>query len=82
MHQLASAFRVTRPAISQHLGVLRSAGLVTESRAGRERVYKLQAKALREIHSWISQYEEFWTDRLTRLGDVLDSEGRRERHQA
>ena len=81
MHQLANAFRVTRPAISQHLGVLRAAGFVAETRAGRERVYRLQGKALREIHTWISQYESFWDDRLARLGDVLDSEATRERHR-
>ena len=82
VHQLATAFRVTRPAISQHLGILRSAGLVAESRAGRERMYRLHAKGLREIHSWIAQYEAFWDDRLGRLGAVLDAEARRERHRS
>jgi len=82
VHRLATAFRVTRPAISQHLGVLRSAGLVAESRAGRERVYRLQAKALREVHTWLSQYEAFWDDRLALLGSALDAEARRERDQA
>lgn len=79
VHRLATAFRVTRPAVSQHLRVLRAAGLVAESRAGRERLYRLQAKALREVHQWVVQYEAFWDDRLSRLGGVLDSEARRER---
>jgi DNA-binding transcriptional ArsR family regulator len=43
VHALADAFHVSRPAISQHLRVLRDAGLVSETRVGRERFYRLQA---------------------------------------
>jgi hypothetical protein len=61
--------------------VLRSAGLVAETRAGRERMYRLHARGLREVHTWIIQYEAFWDERLERLGAVLDTEARRERHR-
>lgn len=82
VHRLATRFRVTRPAISQHLRVLRDADLVTETRAGRERVYRLHARALRQVFHWVKQYEAFWDDRLDHLGDVLDTEAARERHSS
>jgi DNA-binding transcriptional ArsR family regulator len=78
VHELASAFDVTRPAISQHLRVLRDAGLVAETRVGRERWYRLQAAALQEVHAWVSRYEAFWDERLTQLGAALEREAARE----
>lgn len=70
---LAAAFPMTRPAISQHLRILRQAGLVTERKVGRERHYRLRAAPLREVSAWVGQYEQFWRDRLDRLGEHLDA---------
>ncbi|HKG95932.1 MAG TPA: metalloregulator ArsR/SmtB family transcription factor [Gemmatimonadaceae bacterium] len=78
VHELAGTFRVTRPAISQHLRVLLRAGLVGETRAGRLRLYRLRGSALREVYDWVRQYEAFWDTRLARLGTVLEREARRE----
>jgi DNA-binding transcriptional ArsR family regulator len=72
VHELADAFRVTRPAISQHLRVLRDARLVRETRVGRERHYRLQGAALREAAEWIARYERFWSESLERLGPALE----------
>jgi DNA-binding transcriptional ArsR family regulator len=72
VYELAEAFNVTRPAISQHLRVLRDADLVRETRSGRERRYRLHAPGLREVAVWIARYEQFWEERLGRLGAVLD----------
>ncbi len=72
VNELASPFRMTRPAISHHLRILREAGLVKVTRAGRERHYRLSATRLKEIHAWLAQYERFWTDHLSALGDYLD----------
>ena len=72
VNDLARRFSVTRPAISQHLRVLRRAGLVRETRVGRERRYRLRAVGLRGVHAWIHQYEAFWDTRLRQLGDTLD----------
>jgi DNA-binding transcriptional ArsR family regulator len=57
---LAESFQMSRPAISQHLRVLREAGLVTERKVGRERRYRLRAGPLREVRDWVGQYESFW----------------------
>ncbi|HJU66395.1 MAG TPA: metalloregulator ArsR/SmtB family transcription factor [Gemmatimonadaceae bacterium] len=79
VHELADAFRITRPAVSQHLRVLRDARLVRETRVGRERHYRLQGAALREVAEWIARYERFWTEGFDRLGPVLDELQRSER---
>jgi DNA-binding transcriptional ArsR family regulator len=76
---LARHFDVTLPAISQHLRVLRDAGLVTVRPAGRERWYRLQAAPLRPVAEWIAEYEPFWRGRLDALGAHLDGEARNEK---
>jgi DNA-binding transcriptional ArsR family regulator len=69
---LAGSFKMTLPAVSQHLRVLRKAGLVKERRAGRQRIYTLRAEPLREIADWVGYYERFWNTRLKKLRDHLD----------
>ncbi|MFJ4771059.1 ArsR/SmtB family transcription factor [Streptomyces uncialis] len=70
---LASRFDMARPSFSEHLRVLREAGLVSESRAGRQRLYRLEASALYEVQEWLHPFERFWRDRLRSLSDVLDT---------
>jgi DNA-binding transcriptional ArsR family regulator len=79
VHTLAAPFAMTRPAISQHLRILRDAGLVVEHRVGRERRYQLRAAPLREVSDWVSQYERFWQQHLTRLGVFLDEHAAEDR---
>ncbi|HEX3789238.1 MAG TPA: metalloregulator ArsR/SmtB family transcription factor [Pseudonocardiaceae bacterium] len=71
--ELAEPFRMSRPAISQHLRVLREAGLVSERKAGRRRIYRLAAGGLRDAHSWLGGYQRFWQVRFAALGDYLDA---------
>ena len=54
-NRLAEPFKVSRPAISQHLDVLVDAGLVTERREGRARLYRLNPVPLREVREWVEQ---------------------------
>ena len=70
--ELVGNFQVSQPAISQHLGVLREAGLVTERRAGRRRLYRLRAQPLRDVYDWVGHYQRFWDRRLAALGEHLD----------
>lgn len=72
VNALAEPFRMSRPAISQHLAILRSAGLVESRRDGRERYYRIVAVKLREVHDWVSHYERFWQQKLRALGDYLE----------
>ncbi|MFC5832239.1 ArsR/SmtB family transcription factor [Nonomuraea insulae] len=70
--RLAERFDMSRPSVSEHLKVLRDAGLVAETRRGRERHYRLEAAPLMEIRDWLSPYERFWRERLTALTALLD----------
>lgn len=74
VHQLADDFAISRPAVSQHLQVLRNADLVAEERVGRERRYRLRPQPLREVTEWVRHYEQFWSTRLTALRDLLDEQ--------
>ncbi len=71
VRSLAAPFAMTLPAVSQQLKILRRAGLVTVRRAGRWRVYRLNAEPLREISKWLESYDRFWTARLKALGEDL-----------
>lgn len=73
--ELVPHLGVTMGAVSQHLRVLREAGLVTQRKDGRHRRYRVDASPLREVADWTEPYARFWKDRLRRLGRHLD--GRR-----
>jgi DNA-binding transcriptional ArsR family regulator len=72
VNRLLPLFQMSQPAVSQHLRVLREVGLVTEHRAGRQRIYSLSAEGLAEVARWVTQYERFWNRRLDRLAEYLD----------
>jgi DNA-binding transcriptional ArsR family regulator len=74
VNALASDFSQSRPAISRHLRVLRSAHLVRERRCGRERHYSLEPKPLRDVAQWIEQYRLFWQSSLANLKRHLETE--------
>jgi DNA-binding transcriptional ArsR family regulator len=78
VQRLASSFQMSLPAISQQLTVLRRAGLVTSQRAGRWRVYRLNAEPLRQAMVWLQAYERFWVARLHVLGQDLERPGSEE----
>jgi DNA-binding transcriptional ArsR family regulator len=71
---IAARFAVTRPAVSQHLRILLDAGLVSERRRGRERLYRLRPEGVREVYDWLAHYRRFWDERLVRLAQHLDEE--------
>lgn len=71
---LAAPFSASQSAISQHLGILRDAGLVRVRAEGRQRVYQLRPAPLKRVQRWISHYERFWNQKLDALGAYLDKE--------
>jgi len=68
---IAARFRISRPAISQHLQVLLAAGVVAQSRKGRENLYRLVPDRLAPVRDWIRHYERFWDHHLDRLQQLL-----------
>lgn len=71
---LAEQFELSRPAISEHLGVLRSAGLVRDRVDGRERIYELDAGPLADVNDWLRPFERYWRQQLSNLSDYLSKE--------
>jgi DNA-binding transcriptional ArsR family regulator len=57
VNELAGHFDMRRPSVSEHLRVLRDAGLVVERKVGRQRLYQLDAEPLREVSDWLGPYE-------------------------
>ena len=79
--QIASAFPVSRPAISKHLRLLRRAHLVREQREGRHRVYRLNPEPLKAVDSWLEQYRKFWQVNLSSLKTFVETEYAKETSQ-
>ncbi len=73
--EIASHFEVTRPAISQHLTVLKATGLVVERREGTRRLYRARPAGLEELRSYL---EGFWEGRLRLLKHAAEAEERRQ----
>jgi DNA-binding transcriptional ArsR family regulator len=72
---IAEGFRISRPAISRHIGVLRRARLIVERREGRRRIYTLDPEPLRTIDEWLSEYRQMWRRNLTSLKHYAESGG-------
>jgi DNA-binding transcriptional ArsR family regulator len=70
--ELASGFRMSRPAVSKHLRVLRSARLVREKREGRQRIYQLEPERIQEVAKWAEAYRTFWHQNISRLKQHLE----------
>ncbi len=69
--EIASHFEVTRPAVSQHLTVLKEAGLVSERRNGVRRLYRARPEGLADLKTFL---DEFWGDRLAALKREVERE--------
>ncbi|MBV8595987.1 MAG: helix-turn-helix transcriptional regulator [Candidatus Eremiobacteraeota bacterium] len=74
---IAAHFDVTRPAISQHLSVLKDAGLVAERREGTKRLYSARPQGLAQLRAFL---ETFWDARLRRLQRAAEASERSTRH--
>jgi len=71
---IADEFPLSRPNISKHLGVLKSAGLVSRCQKGRNQFYTIEAAPLAAAQSWLSRYEQFWQISLQNLKQHLENE--------
>jgi DNA-binding transcriptional ArsR family regulator len=75
---IAERFDVTRPAVSQHLRVLKDAGLVTERREGTRRYYRARPDTLEDLRRFL---DDFWADRLVLLRDAAEADERDKRRE-
>ncbi|HTY70041.1 MAG TPA: metalloregulator ArsR/SmtB family transcription factor [Alphaproteobacteria bacterium] len=72
--EIAANFRMSRPAVSKHLRLLRAAGLVVTQKEGTQRICALNAKPLRAVDDWLRDYEAFWKDTLRSLKRYVEEE--------
>src|SRR5689334_2370800 len=70
--ELVAALGVAQPQVSKHLRVLREVGAVEVRESGRQRLYRLNARALKPIYDWVKDYERFWAERFDCLDEVLE----------
>lgn len=71
VNDLVSKLGWPQPMVSKHLAVLKQVGLVSERRVGRQRMYRVNAEALKPIFDWVTPFERFWSERFDRLDEVL-----------
>src|SRR5512138_2131827 len=68
---VAQALGMTQPGASKHLRVLREVGLVRDRKAGKQRLYGLDARGMRPVHEWIGGFERFWNQSFDRLDEYV-----------
>ena len=70
---LAAELGMNLPRASKHLRVLREVGLVRDRKAGKQRLYGLDARELRPVHEWTGGFERFWNESFDRLAEYAQS---------
>jgi len=76
VNELVGRTRMSQPSVSKQLRLLLDSGVVSLRRAGRQHLYSIQGRPLREASQWLSYYERFWDEGLSRMDEVLKKEGR------
>jgi DNA-binding transcriptional ArsR family regulator len=64
---LVDVMRLSQPAVSKHLGVLRKVGIVSVTRDGQQRLYRLNPQELKPVNDWVKPFERFWTEQIDRI---------------
>ncbi|HET9437441.1 MAG TPA: metalloregulator ArsR/SmtB family transcription factor [Gaiellaceae bacterium] len=80
VNDLVAELGLVQPLVSKHLRVLREVGAVSVREDGRRRLYRLNGRALKPIHDWVSEYQQLWADRFDELDVVLEELGKEEGH--
>lgn len=76
VNELAELSRMSQPSVSKQLRVLLDSGVVCLRKSGRQHMYSIQGRPLREAAEWLSYYERFWEEGLNRMDKVLSDERR------
>lgn len=72
--EIAEQFEMSRPAVSQHLKVLKAADIVTVRADAQRRIYRLRQEGFEEVGNWLQKVRRFWPERLDRLEQALRKE--------
>jgi DNA-binding transcriptional ArsR family regulator len=79
VNELVRQLALPQPQVSKHLRVLREVGAVDVRDRGRQRLYRVNGRALKPIHDWVRTYERLWSERFDELDVVLDELKKEER---
>ena len=79
VQELAEPLPISQPAVSKHLKVLERAGLIERRREAQRRWCRLQAKPLREVAIWATEFQQYWDESFERLDALLEKEKSRSR---
>lgn len=74
VNELAERTRMSQPSVSKQLRLLLDFGFVRWRRSGRQHLYSIRGRPLREASDWLSSYERFWREGLSRMDDILANE--------
>jgi len=72
LNGVAENFRISRPAVSRHIKILKECGLVIVIPQGRERYCEARFDKLNEVTDWIERYRQIWEEKFNRLDDLLE----------
>lgn len=78
---LVAELGLTQPTVSKHLAVLRAVGLVEARSDGRQRLYRVDGRPLRQVHDWVKDFERLWDERFDRMDEVLAAMQTEEDHR-
>jgi len=78
VNELVRVLGLAQPQVSKHLRVLREVGAVDVREDGRRRLYRVNGRALKPIHDWVTSYERTWSERFDELDVVLEELKRKE----
>jgi DNA-binding transcriptional ArsR family regulator len=79
VNDIGDRLKLRQPQVSQHLKVLRDAGLVEAERRAQQRLYGLRAQSLEEFHDWLDRYRRVWEERFEQLDEVVADAARKNR---
>ncbi len=82
VNELVESLGWPQPMISKHLGVLKKVRLVSERRAGRQRLYRVNAEQLKPIHDWVTPFERSWRESYERMDEYLEQAQAKERRHS
>jgi DNA-binding transcriptional ArsR family regulator len=75
--EVVEAVRMPQPSVSKHLSVLLKVGVVTVTRKGQMRMYRLNGSNLKPVHDWVSNFERYWTHQLDQIKERAEQKMRK-----
>jgi DNA-binding transcriptional ArsR family regulator len=79
VNDIGGQLKLRQSQVSQHLTVLKTAGLVEAERRAQQRLYKLRSQHMKKLHKWLDRYRCIWEERLEQLDELVEEIKRKEK---